>query len=68
MEELKVGSKYKCTHQISHPNMGVLFRKNKIYELQEISARNIVLDGINLYPEWLKTHFELVEETKEETI
>lgn len=52
---------YRCTHQISHPNMGVLIRKGREVEVRRNDNGTINAGGINLDPSFLDTHFELVE-------
>ena len=52
---------YRCTRQISHPNMGVLIRKGKEVEVKQNDNGTINAGGINLDPSFLDTHFEPVE-------
>lgn len=52
---------YRCTHQISHPNMGVLIRKGREVEVRRNDNGTINAGGINLDPSFLDTHFEPVE-------
>lgn len=56
--------KYKCTHQYTHPNMGVLFRKNKIYELTTDHNRPdvICIGGIFVSEVFFNNHFVKMEE------
>ena len=52
---------YRCTHQISHPNMGVLIRKGRQVEVRRNDNGTINAGDINLDPSFLDTHFEPVE-------
>lgn len=52
---------YRCTHQISHPNMDVLIRKGREVEVRRNDNGTINAGGINLDPSFLDTHFEPVE-------
>ena len=52
---------YCCIHQISHPNMGVWFRKGKVYELTEERDEDVIIGGYRLYKHFLNTHFEEVK-------
>lgn len=52
---------YRCTHQISHPNMGVLIRKGREVEVRRNDNGTINAGGVNLDSSFLNTHFEPVE-------
>lgn len=55
-----IGKEFKCTKGMSHPNMGRMFTKGKVYTLSEEGEENITLGGWNIHKHYLDTHFEEV--------
>ena len=53
--------KFKCIKGMSHPNLGVMFKKGKVYELSEDRGDEITLGGWNIYKHFLETNFEEVK-------
>lgn len=67
-ENLVESKRYKCIKGMSHPNMGEMFKKGSTYELAKENGSTITLGGWNIDKKYLDSHFEQVENLKEEVL
>lgn len=59
-EDEQVSKKYKCTKGMSHPNMGIMFKKGQTYNLTDDKGEEVTLGGWNIKKSYLDSHFEPV--------
>ena len=61
----ELNKKYRCTHSVTHPNMGRVLRKDKLYICKEINSNTELIsmsgrygDGVICSPQFFNDHFE----------
>lgn len=61
----ELNKKYRCTHSFTHPNLGRMLRKGKLYVCEDIKPKNDLItmrgmygDGVNCSQKFFNDHFE----------
>ena len=65
MAKPKLNKKYRCTHSFTHPNLGRMLRKGKLYVCKDIKSNADLItmsgmygDGVNCSQQFFNDHFE----------
>lgn len=65
MAKPELNKKYRCTHSVTHPNMGRILRKGKLYVCKAIKSKTDLItmsgmygDGVNCSQQFFEEHFE----------
>lgn len=61
----ELNKKYRCTHSFTHPNLGRMLRKGKLYVCTDIKSKADLItmsgmygDGVNCSQQFFNDHFE----------
>lgn len=65
MANPELNKKYRCTHSFTHPNLGRMLRKGKLYVCKDIKTTKDLItmsgmygDGVNCSQQFFNDHFE----------
>ena len=68
MAKPELNKKYRCTHSFTHPNLGRMLRKGKLYVCEDIKSKDDLItmrgmygNGVNCSQQFFNDHFEEVD-------